>query len=252
MNNNKKPRILVLDIETSPVKGYVWSLWQQNLGLDQIVETGKVLCYASKFLDEKKVVWRRHDDIDFLTHIYDRLDSADAIISYNGRRFDLPWLNTEFVKAGLTPPSPYKHIDLLETAKKQFRFASNKLQHLLTELKIGTKKDHEGFPMWVKCLANEKQAWKDMEAYNRQDVSETIKLYERLKPWLVSHPNMALYAEARVCPFCGSNHLHSRGPYRSNVSLYRRFKCVDCGSWSRTRFTEVDKEARKDILVAAL
>lgn len=229
----------------------MWQLWQQNLGLDQLIEQGKVLCWSSKFLDSRKQEFRRHDDKYFLQLIWDQLNEADAVISYNGRRFDIPWLNTEFIKAGMTPPSPYKHIDLLESVKKQFKFASNKLQNILVELKVGEKKDHEGFPMWIKCLANDKTAWKDMESYNRQDVRETIKLYEKLKPWLWAHPNYNMYSDEPICTTCGSKHLERRGPYRSQVGLYQKFVCKTCGHWNRSRFTEVEQKRRKTIIVSA-
>ena len=32
------PRILSIDIETSPIEGRVWGLWKQNLGLNQITK----------------------------------------------------------------------------------------------------------------------------------------------------------------------------------------------------------------------
>ena len=37
----KKPRILFFDIETAPMLGYMWSLWDQNLGLNQIKQDWK-------------------------------------------------------------------------------------------------------------------------------------------------------------------------------------------------------------------
>ena len=40
-NRNKQfthnPKILILDIETAPLKAYVWSRWKQNIYLEQTI-----------------------------------------------------------------------------------------------------------------------------------------------------------------------------------------------------------------------
>lgn len=223
-------------------------MWNVSFGLDQLLDHGKVLCWSARWVGTKKMMFFRHDHPEFLSKLKDLLDEADAVLTYNGRRHDIPLLNREFIKAGITPPSPYKHVDLLETAKKQFKFPSNKMQHLLTELKLGSKMDHEGFPLWIKCLQNDRAAWKVMKAYNIQDVEMLEKLYYKLLPWIVSHPNMSLFSEDTVCPTCASANLQSRGSYHTQTQSYKRFVCLDCGHWSRTRYTELDKTTRKKIL----
>jgi hypothetical protein len=245
-------RVLALDIENSYIEAGVWSPWNVNLGIDQILEPGKMLCWSAQFIDEKKMHFHRHDDRDFLDKLWELMDGADAVLTYNGRKHDVPWINTTFLKAGYGPPSPFKHIDLLETAKKQFKFPMNKLQYLLTDLKLGTKLEHDGFPLWIKCLKKDPEAWKVMEKYNKQDVRELIKLYNLLLPWIPNHPNRSIYAQATVCPNCGSKHLQRRGTYKTQVGCYSRMQCQDCGAWSRTRYTELDKEVRKGIVVAAV
>ena len=48
-------RILLLDIETSPMSAYVWGLFDQNIGLNQMIDTSKVLCYTAKWYDDKEI-----------------------------------------------------------------------------------------------------------------------------------------------------------------------------------------------------
>ena len=36
-NMPTSPKVLVYDIETAPILGHVWRLWDQNVGLNQIV-----------------------------------------------------------------------------------------------------------------------------------------------------------------------------------------------------------------------
>ena len=44
--------MLTLDIETRPNLAHVWGLWQQNVGLSQIVERGHVMCWVAKWYGE--------------------------------------------------------------------------------------------------------------------------------------------------------------------------------------------------------
>lgn len=249
-------RLLALDIENSFIQAAVWSLWDNMVPIDRIFDSGKILCYAAQWVGDKKskMVFKKHNDDDFLLTIHEMLDQADAVLTYNGRKHDIPWINKEFVKAGLLPPSPYKHIDLLETMKKQFKFASNKLDWVLRELKLGKKVEHEGFPLWVKCVEGDAQAWKDMERYNRNDVTQLIKVYKKIMPWIASHPNHNMYSThgESVCSTCGSKHVHQRGWYRTGTGLYKRFQCQSCGHWNRTRYTELEKDQRKKVLVSAV
>jgi hypothetical protein len=246
-------RVLCLDIENMSTKGYFWSLWGINIPIEMIEEGQKVLCWAAKWIDKKGNLFRRIDDKDFLTYLWELLDKADAVLTFNGRKHDIPHINKEFLKAGLGPPSPYKHIDLLETAKKQFKFESNKLQFLVQELGLGSKMRHEGFDLWLKCAAGDEDAWKIMQKYNIHDVRLTEKLYKKIRPWITNHPNRSLLAGETICPYCGSKHLHSRGTgvYRTQTGMFRKFHCQSCGGWSRTRYTELDVNVRKKIIVPA-
>mgnify|MGYP001183356513 CR=1 FL=1 len=244
-------KILALDIENSYLLSGTWGIWNQNVGLEQLFDNGKVLCYSAKWLGKKDMMFAKHTEPYFLSSIHALLDEADAVLTYNGKKHDIPMLNREFIKAGMTPPSPYKQIDLLETMKKVFKFPSNKLQHVSDELGIGQKLKHEGFELWVKCLQEDKAAWATMKKYNMQDVKLLEKLYWKVQPWVGQHPNHNLYGNTGVCPKCGGKHLQLRGKYVTQTGVYSRLHCQDCGSWSRTRFTEVEKDARTSIYVGA-
>ena len=179
---------------------------------------------------------------------WELLDEADWIIHYNGKRFDIPTLNKEFIQYGMLPPSPYKQIDLLQTAKKQFRFPSNKLDYVAGALGLGSKVEHQGFSLWVDCMNGCDKAWRKMKKYNIQDTKLLETLYDRLLPWIPQHPNYALYTDEpigdHVCPACGGTHLQKRGFAYTNVSKFQRYQCTDCGKWSRARFNLVEKSSR--------
>jgi DNA-directed RNA polymerase subunit RPC12/RpoP len=242
--------ILEIDIETAPNTAHVWGLFNQNIGINQIQQTGRVMCWAAKWYGQKPVEFMSeyHDDhAATIKRAHELLDEADAVMSYNGKRFDMPTLNREFLKYGLRPPSPYHHIDLLEVMKSQFRFTSNKLDHVLRELGIGEKVKHEGHELWTKCMAGDPKAWAKMKRYNIGDVRGLEVLYEALKPWIRTHPNHAMYTDENrpVCTNCGGTHLQARGMQTTRTQKYQRYQCQDCGTWMRSRYTETSLAKRK-------
>ena len=166
-------KILLLDIETSPNTAHVWGLWQQNVSINQLMESSYVLCYAAKWLNSDEMLFdsvQQSKPKAMLKGIHGLLNEADAVVHYNGTKFDIPTLNKEFLLHRYAPPSPYKQIDLLRVVRSQFRFPSNKLDYVAQRLGLGQKHAHEGHELWVKCMNGDKDAWKRMADYNIQDV----------------------------------------------------------------------------------
>jgi len=117
-NRQVKIKILLLDIETAPNLVHVWALWQQNVSIKQIIDAGYVLCWSAKWYGEEKIYFdsiHQSDPKSMLVKIHQMLDECDAVIHYNGAKFDIPTLNKEFLLYKMKPPAPYKQIDLLRT-----------------------------------------------------------------------------------------------------------------------------------------
>jgi len=230
-------RILLLDIEVSPNVAHVWGLFQQNVGLSQLLESGYTLCWAAKWHGEKEIFFeslQTGTKKRMVKRIHQLIDQADAVVHYNGTRFDMPILNKDFLLNGIAPPSPYKQIDLLRVVRQRFRFPSNKLDYVSQALGIGQKSKHAGHELWLQCMNGNQAAWRVMERYNKQDVRLLEKLYDRLKPWIRNHPNQGLYAEnPESCPKCGSETFQRRGIEHTNACSYRRFQCCKCLGWFR-------------------
>jgi DNA polymerase elongation subunit (family B) len=229
-------RILLLDIETSPNTVHCWGLWQQNVSINQIMESSKTLCYAAKWLGEEDIYFdsvHQSKPKQMLKGIHELLNESDAVIHYNGTKFDIPTLNKEFLLSKLLPPSPYKQIDLLRVVRSNFRFPSNKLDYVAQRLNLGKKHSHEGHDLWVKCMNGDKDAWKRMQDYNIQDVVLLESLYNELLPWIKNHPNQNLFSDISGCPTCGSTNLQKRGTAISITGSYQRYQCKSCGSWSQ-------------------
>lgn len=230
-------KILAIDIETRPSLAYVWGLWDENIPLDRLIEAGEMICWAAKWLGDKKVEFKdvTHDGKSaMIQRAWELLDEADAVTHYNGKSFDVPYLQRAFLEEGLTPPSPYQQIDLFHTVKRQFNFPSNKLQYAAEYLLGDTKTKHSGFDLWIKCMEGDETAWKLMKKYNIHDVDLTEKLYYKLQPWIKAHPSEAAFAGEDVCPKCGGTDLGKNGFVFLRTGRYQAFKCKGCGAHSRS------------------
>lgn len=247
-------KVLLLDIETAPHRVYAWGLWDQNIALNQIEEPGYTMCWAAKWLGKKSIYFKglnKHSKKEMVQGIYDLVDEADVVVHYNGTKFDMPTLNQEFALLGLSKPAPYKQVDLLRTVRKQFRLPSNKLSYVSRYLGLGEKETHKGMALWRECMAGDAKAWRAMERYNKQDVRLLEQMYDKLRPWIDGHPNVALYdgSETVRCPRCGGENLQKRGYAYTPTMQYQQYRCSDCGAWSRERLNSMDKEERKNLLV---
>lgn len=230
-------KILTIDIESKPHKAYVWGHWDQNIPLGMVIEDGGMICFAAKWLGSDEIVFYSdfadgHEGMVRAAHKL--LSEADIVVGYNSDRYDIKRLNNEFLALKMAPPRPYRSIDLFKVNKKQFDLPSKKLDYLAQFTDNGSKVKHEGFGLWVACMANDPEAWARMEEYNRGDVIVTEKTYISLLPWLTNVPHMGMFvAKDTCCPYCGSEDIIADGEVKVLVQTYALFHCNNCEGWSR-------------------
>jgi DNA polymerase elongation subunit (family B) len=182
-------RVLLLDIETAPNLVAVYQLKQTFINPQYIMADGYVLCFVAKWLGKKEVFFAKSPDghITMLLQIHSLLREADCVVHYNGKKFDIPTLNAEFLLHGLTPIENLVQIDLYPLVRRSFNFPSNKLDYVCRRLGLGGKVKHGGWSMWKACMdklhEGHAKAWKTMERYNRGDVVLLERLYKKLRPW---------------------------------------------------------------------
>ncbi len=257
-NMPASPKVLVYDIETAPILGYVWRLWDQNVGLNQIESDWYILSWSAKWLGspENQIMYMDQrneknieDDSDLLKVIWKLLDEADIVITQNGKNFDQRKLNARFILNGMQPPSGYKHIDTKQLASKHFGFTSNKLQYMTDSLCTKYKKlqhgKFPGFELWKECLAGNKKAWDEMEEYNKHDTLALEELYKIMIPWDNSI-NFNLYHDeaVHVCK-CGSKSFTRNGFYYTASSKFQKYRCKGCGAETRSKTNLFSKEKKK-------
>jgi len=250
------PKILIIDIETSPTKAFIWRMWKENIGNNQVIDHSYIMCFSAKWFGEDEIIYsetRTEDDSSITKQMIELLDQADFVVAHNASRFDVPRINAAAIINGMKPPSPYRVIDTLKVAKKHFKFERNTLEHIAEILGCTPKSSHakfNGFELWKECLDGNEEAWEEMRDYNIQDVHTLEEVYLKLRPWHKEHPNLGskMESDVPVCSRCGSPNLKQKGYTYTDVSKFPLFHCKDCGSYSRSRYSEYPKEIRASLL----
>lgn len=181
-------KTLLLDIETTPMQVYTWGLWDQNISIDQIIKSTEMLCFGARWLGEKGTTFmsvHHNGKKAMLEKLHQMMDDADLLVGWNSAAFDHKHINREFLENGMTPPAPTKDLDLMTITKANFKFPSNKLDYVAQQLGVGSKVKHSGFKLWLRCMAGEDKAWREMKKYQIQDVTLLVELYDILLPWFI-------------------------------------------------------------------
>ncbi len=270
LKDQKKAKILVFDIETSPNIGYFWRRFKENISESQVIQNSYMLTWSAKWLGEDQCIGRsihefdvdptKPNDKELVDELADLIDQADVVVAHNGDRFDLATLNSRLIAHGHQPLDPHKSVDTLKIAKSIFRFPSNSLNSLAIYLGIEIEKIKVDFSLWSRCMENDISAFEEMLEYNIMDVFVLEQVYLKLRPFDKKHPNVALYSdiEAKACPKCGS--LHIEAQYKEDgspkivttgVSQFLMYRCQSCGGTSRGRTNLIDKDKRPNILMNA-
>jgi predicted PolB exonuclease-like 3'-5' exonuclease len=260
-----KPKILLLDIETSFLIAATFQRWQANIQMGAVLQDTYVLSWSAKWLDDEYIysdalhyhkLWDKEkcNDKIILESIHKLLDEADYIVAHNGARFDVTTLNSRFIQHGMQPPSTYQVIDTLRIARRAFRFSSNKLDDLGTALGVGNKIKTD-FDLWMDvCVHHDTKQFDNMVEYCEQDVYLLEDVYKKLRPWDTKHPSTVVMGDLDKprCNICTSDKVKKNGSYSTNTQRYNKFKCTACGHNMRMRYVapkdKLTKEQRHNLL----
>lgn len=250
-----KDKILLFDIETAPLLGYFFRLWDENIGLNQIVSDWHMMSFAAKWLDDDTIYYYDNrdaknidDDKQIMIKLWELINQADVVVTHNGKKFDVKRMNARFVINDLQPPSSYRHIDTYQIAKNQFGFTSNSLEYLTDKLcKTHKKSKHKefiGFELWRECLKGNIKAWYEMEKYNKKDVLALEELYKILRPWTRDQANSHI---SNKCE-CGGE-LFENGILTTKTGVFHRHRCKACGAEYKERLNIMPKNQRDDLKI---
>lgn len=221
-----KPKILLFDIEAT--------------GLNAAF--GTILCIGSKWHGEKQVAVPTILDANkdmlsdkkLVADFAKRWNEADYVVSWYGKRYDEPMIQTKLLRHKLAPLSPKPHLDLWFTARYQFKLHNNRLAAWEQFLGTEHSKTPIDFESWLQAAHGNKAAIAEVVEHCRKDVLVLEEIFDKFRPWIKGQPASQLFgADSDVCPSCGSKHVQKRGYKVAATRIYQQYQCNDCGKWFR-------------------
>ena len=183
------PKVLILDIETRSLTVKTFGLREQNIGLEQVVDDGGILCWSAKWLGSNQVFYEetkgnKSKEVVILKKLKKLMDEADIIMGQNSKSFDVPIIEGLFLYYDLTDDvREYKQIDTLRMSRSKYKFLSHKLQYMSNKLCEVKKQAHAKFPgmlLWIEYENKNPKAFVEMRKYNMADVEATEELFLKL------------------------------------------------------------------------
>lgn len=212
-------------------------------------DLGFVLCFGYKWLGEKTTHLLTVDqfpgwfstkgsinDKPILEAALKIMEQADLLVAHYGDKFDRRFFQGRCAIHALKPPPPTKQRDTWRIARTAFNFSSNRLGNLAEVLGLSEqkhKKTRDEWPgWWFRAMSGDKTAIHYMGFYCQQDVRALEQIYLRIRSYDNPHPR--LVEDRSVCGLCGGP-IQYRGFAFVGVYKYRRFQCIKCGKWDRSR-----------------
>lgn len=241
-------KTLVVDIERLPGR-FTADFWDMNafknrrIHADQVIEWPTTACFAARWYETGKrtfhAAWEDGGADAMYEAAFALYDTADIVITYNGIGFDNRHLVSGWTERGMGRPSPWRDVDLLRVARQSQGWESKTLDAVCKRLGIEAKNDKYQVDIARAAMAGDKGAQRKLKRYNANDVDITLAVYERLLPFVKSHPHVAptLGLDRPTCPRCGSTDVTRQAkPYSPGVFNYLAFKCNTCSGPFRTTY----------------
>jgi len=244
------PKILLFDVETSFYHFVGWGTYKQFIQHYQITKHQYIISWAAKWLYDDNVQSdvvtpeesKNRDDGRILKSIWKLLDEADIVIGHNGDRFDLRKLRWRFLSKDMQPPSPFRVIDTLKVARREFFAPSYKQDFLTKYFKLKNKLPTE-FQLWIDCEEGIPERLKEMVKYNRHDVIGLEQVYLKLRPYIHNHPNLGVLMDKDVCPNCGADDIiETDAEYITSANKFPVYRCNSC----KTPYIRHKKNSNED------
>lgn len=244
----RKNKIMFLDIETLMIPEETLSRIPSygaypGRGFNGTVSS--ILCFGYKFQGDKTVkcvnAWNYpefkknpNNDEGVCKEIARLMKDVDVIVTQNGKKFDVPVINTRLAKYGLAPiTKSIKHIDTKNVFKANYAAYDNKLDTIAKTFGCETKLENGGWQLWMDMYKNKESSKRLMEKYCKQDVNVLEQVFNKLMPVIKGLPNQNRNIDDESCPKCGSEDLIKDGSKRLSNGIYQLYRCKSCGSKSR-------------------
>lgn len=230
----------------TPSRIIAWDLETTNLNANY----GYILCMGWKVIGEKKTHLIKISDYplhqkqitndrEVIKKAREVLTDADGWVTWFGRYFDEPFLNSRLIEHKLNPLPPMStknHVDGWAISRYKLKLNSNRLATVSSFLGVEEKTPISG-PHWVKAMAGNTKSLNYVYKHCTQDVIVLEQVYNRIKMLSSTHFNVNIPdgVTGNVCPKCGvKGKMKPRGWSYASVNKKRRWQCgaSKCGGWS--------------------
>ncbi len=228
------------------MKCLIWDI--ETYGMNFNADAGFIMVISYKWYGEDKVYtitrknankWSRKlfDDKEICAEFYKVFVQADMHVTWNGTRFDVPFLQTRMLKhrLGFLPVIP--HEDGLRTARRCLKMRRS-LDNVQKFFELGTKKEEMNLAkVWMPSAMGDPIALKQVIKRCESDVKLLEEAYTLLRPLSRVHPNVVIIdneqkAELNQCNLCKSTRIMKRGRTCALRHYRLKYQCQDCGRWS--------------------
>lgn len=238
-----KKKILFYDIETTPLKAYIWRPGKQVVRHQQLVDGANltdIICLAYCWNDGKpaKVIgwgFNEQDSTGIIKKFDELASQADIVIGKNSDRFDNKHMNTRRLVEGLPcNPEWTKYTDDLEKQiRKHFALPSYSLDYFSKLIGIGGKVSMQ-LSDWIDIVEKRNEAsYKKMLRYNKKDTEDTRAIWEycekHITPKYHAPPSQS---GSFSCKNCGGINLTKDGVRRQGKNTYQEYRCKDCVAYA--------------------
>lgn len=219
------PKILLFDTESSNLVG----------------DYGRLLCITWQWLGEKtvhvtsvmddKLMFKKDPTNDKIVakKALELFKEAYAVISWYGKRHDVPLLNTRLTYYGLPKLPPVFHWDGWEVSRYNLKLRSNRLASASTFLGVSSKTAITP-EAWVRAPGGHIPSIKYVIDHGKKDIVVLREVFERLRHFKSLHLNMVEGNDTK-CPVCTGALKLTDVKVPKGKKLRRLYFCKNCGGW---------------------
>jgi uncharacterized protein YprB with RNaseH-like and TPR domain len=225
-------KILLYDLETTNLKA----------------DFGTILCIGYKWYNEDYIYcpsitdyagWKKDPSdckklLKLLTDFKKVWDTADIVVSYFGKGFDMKFLNAKTFEYDMEPLRQFNgpsHVDCFYTVKGTMALSRKSLQNVGYVGGFSAEKTPVEGKIWRRAATGHAPSIKYIIDHCYADIELLEEAYDRLKPYMKQHPRVSGYGPCRQC---GSTKLEGRGYLVTQLKgKVQRIHCNNCGAWDQ-------------------
>ena len=175
-------RIVAFDLETTNLRA----------------NFGRILCCCFAPFDSDEVIVMRgdekkykkkklYDDSELALDIKEYLEESWCWVTWNGKMFDVPFVNTRLTLSGQEPLYKRMHIDLMYYARRpNLKIHSSRLDAVAKTFALKEQKTDLTPEQWTEAMRLEKEAMDYIHKHCEQDVKVLVELFPILCPFIAN------------------------------------------------------------------